>query len=101
MTRQVSIYGIYTYGAFKSLDVFTVTGVRRREPWRPYGRVVSLVRALHELSVLPWRWMPASLRVMVAADAAALPHAARCGGGGEQVGGGGGGGCWHRPRWTT
>ena len=47
--RQVSIYDIYTYGAFRSLDVFTVTGVPRREPWRPYGRVVSLVRALHEL----------------------------------------------------
>lgn len=25
----------YTYGAFGSLPVFTVTGVPRREPWRP------------------------------------------------------------------
>lgn len=58
----------YTYGAFASLPVLTVTGVPRSlsEPWRPWGRSVSPVRALHELSVLPWRLAVASFLVMLA-----------------------------------
>lgn len=65
------------YGALKSLEVFTVTGVPRREPCRPYGRTVSPERELHELSMLPWRSTVVSFLVMVAAGSAALPDAMR------------------------
>jgi hypothetical protein len=47
-----------------SLVVRTVTGVPRREPWRPYGRTVSPERELQLLSVDPWR-ATVSFRVMV------------------------------------
>ena len=67
----------YTYGASGSLDVFTVTGVPRREPWRPYDRTVSPVRELHELSVLPWRLLLVSSLVILAAGSAAQPDATR------------------------
>lgn len=66
-----------TYGALGSLEVFTVTGVPRREPCRPYGRTVSPERELHELSMLPWRSTVVSFLVMVAAGSAALPDAMR------------------------
>lgn len=66
-----------TYGALRSLDVFTVTGVPRREPCRPYGRTVSPERELHELSVLPWRSMVVSFFVILATGSAALPDAKR------------------------
>ena len=75
-----------------------MTGVPRREPWRPYGRTVSLVRALHELSVLPWRLALVSFLVILAAGAAALPDATRlwvvCGCASVRGYGGGAGGVW-------
>lgn len=67
----------YTYGAFRSFDVFTETGVPRREPCRPNGRTVSPERELHELSVLPWRLAVASFLVILAAGSGALPDATR------------------------
>lgn len=54
----------HTYGWLASLAVLTVTGVPRRVP-RPWGRIVSPERELHELSLDPWR--PTSFRVMVTA----------------------------------
>jgi len=50
---------------FMSLVVLTVTGVPRREPWRPYGRIVSPERELQLLSADPWRPMDSGFRVIV------------------------------------
>jgi hypothetical protein len=73
-----------------SLDVFTVTGVPRREPWRPYGRIVSPERELQLLSVDPWRPMDSGFLVIVTAlSYSALQDAMRLHVAGGWVGGGG------------
>jgi hypothetical protein len=48
-----------------SLFVRTVTGVPRREPWRPYGRIVSPERELQLLSTDPWRPTDSGFLVIV------------------------------------
>jgi hypothetical protein len=60
----------------RSLVVFTVTGVPRSEPWRPYGRTVSPERELQLLSTEPWRAAAVSFLVIVAGGSRASSRCA-------------------------